>query len=54
MRLALEYILDAIPDVELDGDPIWGGGTNQHGLRSLPVKFTPPSIRRQPAEGQES
>jgi cytochrome P450 len=41
LRLALEYILDTMPDVELDGDPVWGGGTNQHGLRSLPVKFTP-------------
>ena len=40
LRLALEYILDHMPDVELDGEPVWGGGTNQHGLRSLPVKFT--------------
>lgn len=41
LRLALEYILDNMPDVELDGEPVWGGGTIQHGLRSLPVKFTP-------------
>jgi cytochrome P450 len=40
LRLALNYILDTIPDVELDGEPVWGGGTNQHGLRSLPVRFT--------------
>jgi cytochrome P450 len=41
LRLTLEYVLDHLPDVELDGDPTWGGGTNQHGLRSLPVRFTP-------------
>jgi len=41
LRLALEYVLDHLPDVELDGEPRWGGGTNQHGLRSLPVRFTP-------------
>ena len=41
LRLALEYVLDHLPDVELDGEPQWGGGTNQHGLRSLPVRFTP-------------
>jgi len=41
LTLALEFILDHMPDVELDGEPIWGGGTNQHGLRSLPVRFTP-------------
>ncbi len=44
LRLALEYILDNMPDVELDGEPVWGGGTNQHGLRSLPVKFTPRTV----------
>jgi cytochrome P450 len=41
LSAALEYIVDAIPDVELDGDPVWGGGTNQHGIRSLPVRFSP-------------
>lgn len=41
LRLALQYVLDTIPDVELDGEAVWGGGTNQHGLRSLPIKFTP-------------
>jgi cytochrome P450 len=40
LRLTLDYILDHLPDVELDGEPVWGGGTNQHGLRSLPVRFT--------------
>jgi cytochrome P450 len=43
MRLAMEYILDRIPDIEIDGEVVWGGGTHQHGLRSLPVRFTPPS-----------
>ena len=41
LTLAAEFILDHIPDVELDGEPVWGGGTNQHGMRSLPVRFTP-------------
>ena len=41
LTIALEYVLDNMPDVELDGEPVWGGGTNQHGLRSLPVRFTP-------------
>jgi cytochrome P450 len=41
LTLAVEFILDNIPDVELDGEPVWGGGTNQHGMRSLPVRFTP-------------
>lgn len=41
LTLAVEYILDTIPDVELDGEPRWGGGTNQHGLRSLPIRFAP-------------
>ena len=40
LTIALEYVLDNMPDVELDGEPVWGGGTNQHGLRSLPVRFT--------------
>lgn len=46
LRLALEYILDNMPDVELDGEPVWGGGTNQHGLRHLPVRFTPSAATR--------
>ncbi len=41
LRLGLEFILDNMPDVELDGEVVWGGGTNQHGLRSVPVKFSP-------------
>lgn len=41
LQLTLEYVLDHLPDVELDGEPRWGGGTNQHGLRSLPIRFTP-------------
>jgi len=40
LRLTLQYILDTIPDVELNGEPVFGGGTNQYGPRSLPVKFT--------------
>jgi cytochrome P450 len=41
LRLTLNYILDTVPDVELDGEPVFGGGTNQYGPRSLPVRFTP-------------
>jgi len=41
LRLTLNHILDTIPDVELDGEPVFGGGTNQYGPRSLPVRFRP-------------
>jgi cytochrome P450 len=41
LRLTLNHILDTIPDVELNGEPVFGGGTNQYGPRSLPVRFTP-------------
>ena len=41
LRLTLNYVLDTIPDVALNGEPGFGGGTNQYGPRSLPVKFTP-------------
>jgi len=41
LRLTLDYILDTIPDVKLNGQPVFGGGTNQYGPRSLPVRFTP-------------
>jgi cytochrome P450 len=41
LRLALNYVLDTVPDIELDGQPVFGGGTNQYGPRSLPVRFTP-------------
>jgi cytochrome P450 len=41
LRLTLSYVLDTIPDVELDGQPAFGGGTNQYGPRSMPVRFTP-------------
>lgn len=40
LTLGIEALLDLMPDVELDGEPVWGGGTNQHGLKSLPVRFT--------------
>jgi cytochrome P450 len=43
LRLVMEYILDTIPDVALDGEPVWGGGTNTHGMSSLRVTFTPPA-----------
>ena len=41
LRLTLNYVLDTIPDVELDGEPVFGGGTNQFGPRAMPVRFTP-------------
>jgi cytochrome P450 len=43
LRLALEFVFDHMPDIEPAGEPVWGGGTNQYGLRSLPVRFTPSS-----------
>jgi cytochrome P450 len=41
LRITLNYVLDVIPDVELDGTPVFGGGTNQYGPRSMPVRFSP-------------
>jgi cytochrome P450 len=41
LAAALDFMLDTIPDMELAAEPEWGGGTNQHGIRSLPVRFTP-------------
>lgn len=41
LRLTLNHVLDTLPDIELDGEPVFGGGTNQYGPRSLPVRFTP-------------
>jgi len=43
LRLTLNYVLDTLPDIELNGEPAFGGGTNQYGPRSLPVRFTPVS-----------
>lgn len=37
MRVVLEHVLDELPALALDGDVVWGGHTNSHGLRSLPV-----------------
>ncbi|BCP23745.1 MULTISPECIES: cytochrome P450 [Mycobacterium avium complex (MAC)] len=39
LRLTLDYVLDNVPNIEMAGEPEWGGGTNQFGLRSLPVRF---------------
>jgi cytochrome P450 len=44
LRLTLNYVLDTLPDVELDGEPVFGGGTNQYGPRSVPVRFTPRAV----------
>lgn len=41
IRLTLEFVLDNIPDVEMDGEPVWETRTNTFGARSLPVRFTP-------------
>jgi cytochrome P450 len=41
LQVVLEYILDTIPDLEIDGEAVWGGHQNTHGTRSLPIKFSP-------------
>jgi cytochrome P450 len=41
LRLTLNHVLDTVPDIELNGEPVFGGGANQYGPRSLPVRFTP-------------
>ncbi len=40
LRLTLDYLLDHMPDLELVGEPEWGGGTNTHGIKRLDVTFT--------------
>lgn len=42
LRLTLNYVLDTIPDIQLNGEPVFDGGTNQYGPRTVPVRFTPP------------
>lgn len=42
LRLTVNYVLDTIPDVQLNGEPVFGGGTNQYGPRTVPVRFIPP------------
>ncbi|MGW5974767.1 cytochrome P450 [Streptomyces sp. NPDC055186] len=39
LRTVLEHVLDEFPHLALDGDVVWGGHTNSHGLRSLPVRL---------------
>jgi cytochrome P450 len=47
MRVALEQVLDTIPDVRIpEGDPpVWGSGAVRRGVRRLPVEFTPVPAR---------
>lgn len=42
LTLTMEHIFDTIPDIELDGEVVWGPARNAHGIASLPVRFTPP------------
>ncbi len=41
MRLIFEEILDRMPDVELDGEVEWLASNLLHGLKRMPIKFTP-------------
>jgi len=43
MRVAVEEILDAVPDIRMaQGQlPVWGSGAVRRGVRRLPVEFTP-------------
>ncbi|GAA4752650.1 cytochrome P450 [Nocardioides endophyticus] len=41
MQTVLDVLLDELSPLELDGDVVWGGHTNSHGLRSLPVRLVP-------------
>lgn len=41
IRLIFEEILDRMPDVELDGAVEWLASNLLHGLKRMPIKFTP-------------
>ncbi len=41
IRLIFEEILDRMPDVELDGEVEWLASNLLHGLKRMPIKFTP-------------
>jgi cholest-4-en-3-one 26-monooxygenase len=41
IRLIFEEIVDRIPDVELDGEVEWLASNLLHGVKRMPIKFTP-------------
>jgi cholest-4-en-3-one 26-monooxygenase len=41
IRLIFEEILDRMPDVELDGEVEWLASNLLHGLKRMPIRFTP-------------
>jgi cytochrome P450 len=41
IRLIFEEILDRMPDVELDGEVEWLASNLLHGVKRMPIKFTP-------------
>ncbi len=41
LRLMLEAILERMPDVELDGEVQWLASNLLHGVKRMPVRFTP-------------
>jgi cytochrome P450 len=41
IRLIFEEILERMPDVELDGEVEWLASNLLHGLKRMPIKFTP-------------
>ncbi|HEY2104831.1 MAG TPA: cytochrome P450, partial [Candidatus Binataceae bacterium] len=41
IRLIFEEILERMPDVELDGEVEWLASNLLHGVKRMPIKFTP-------------
>jgi len=41
LRVILDGILRAFPDMTPAGDPVWVESNNHTAFRSLPVRFTP-------------
>jgi cholest-4-en-3-one 26-monooxygenase len=41
IRLIFEEILDRMPDVELDGEVEWLASNLLHGVKRMPIRFTP-------------
>lgn len=39
LELVLQFVLTHMPNITLDGQAVWSGHTNSHGITQLPVRF---------------
>jgi len=47
-EIAIRTLLDRLPDLRLDGEPIWRGSLPLRELEHLPVAWNRSTARRQP------